>query len=183
MQITYQPDFSVNVFFNKCTGIRFLKYCSSGVGFQLPNSLLLLISRTPGKHYVYGGQVQRPRHICLFCFATAAASKQRTISFEQLLVTVTTFIVKKQCLVVFFSSHRDLWCNTSTPAVVSINRSYGISSNTLRTRTEAGYPSHGRCVNTPFPTKASCDSHAILVFGGFKLFCSTNTHFYKSILV
>ncbi len=129
-------------------------------------------------------------HATSACFASPllhqdriCSSKQLTISFEQLLVTVTTFIVHKQCLVVFFRSHRDLWCNTNTPVVVSINRSFGISSNTLRTRTKAGYPSYGRCVNTPFPTKASCDSHAILVFGRFKLLCRTYTPFCKSILV
>ncbi len=109
-------------------------------------------------------------HIC--------SSKQRTISLGQLHVIVTSFIVHKQCLIVFIRSHRDLWCNTSTPAVVSINRSYGISSNALRTRTEVGYPTHARCVNTPFPTKASFDSHAILVIGGLKLLCRTYTQFY-----
>ncbi len=110
LHLTYQPDLAVNFFLKKCNGIRFLMYWSRRVGFQLPNSLLLMISGAPRKHYVYGGQVKRPRHIC---FASPllqqnhiCSSKQSTISFGQLLVTVTSFTLHKQRLVVFFRSHR-----------------------------------------------------------------------------
>ncbi len=89
-------------FLNKCTGIRFLKYWSRGVGFQLPNSSLLMISGTPRKHYVYGGQIQRPGHICLSWFATAAAESHMFLKAADYIVWATAcnsnFIYRAQTM-------------------------------------------------------------------------------------
>ncbi len=104
----------------KCTGIRFLKYWSRGVGFQLPNSSLLMISGTPRKHYVYGGQVQRSRHICMFCFATAAAESHLFLKAADYIVGTiacnSNFIYRAQTMPgSFFSGHTGTYGAALTP--------------------------------------------------------------------